>query len=99
MTEERIINIETRLSKLEKDRKHMVEHIHELQITIEKLNQTPSINQNYQQPTNPKVEYLTIANEQMFKQNQRLREYIEDCIRGDKKLDQKGYLMALSGGE
>ncbi|MCD8509553.1 MAG: hypothetical protein LRY73_06480, partial [Bacillus sp. (in: Bacteria)] len=46
---------------------------------------------------NSKIEYLTAANEQMFKQNQRLRQYIEDCLEGKVHLSDKGYLKALSG--
>lgn len=97
MIEQRLLTIETRLQQLEKDRKHMIAHIHELQLLIEKLQPTSVSNQDLTQSTNTKVEYLTAANEQMFQQNQRLREYILDCINGRKTLDQTGYLRALSG--
>jgi hypothetical protein len=96
MIEQRLETIETRLQQLEKDRKHMIAHIHELQLLIEKF-QPASISQDLTHPANTKIEYLTAANEQMFKQNQRLREYIIDCIDGRKTLDQKEYLKALSG--
>ncbi|RXJ02780.1 hypothetical protein DS745_05580 [Anaerobacillus alkaliphilus] len=96
--EERIEKVETRLNKLEKDREYMVQHIQELQIAIEKLRQSPVSNPpDFNQPVHAKIEYLTAANEQMFQQNQRLRQYIEDCINGEKTLEQKGYLRALSG--
>jgi FtsZ-binding cell division protein ZapB len=97
MIDERLETIENRLKKLEKDREHMIDHIQELQLVIEKLQPVSSPTQEYQQPANSKIEYLTAANEQMFQQNQRLREYIERCISGETTLDQKGYLRALSG--
>lgn len=99
MTESRINNLENRLDKLEKDRNYMVNHLQDLQLQLEKLQKpTPAITSDLPS-THAKIDYLAAANEQMFKQNQRLRQYIEECISGEKSLDQKSYLRALSGEE
>ncbi len=96
--EDRLITIEKRLNKLEKDREYMIQHIRELQIAVENVQQASlGAQQEYNHPGTAKLEYLTAANEQMFQQNQRLRHYIEECISGEKTLDQKSYLRALSG--
>ncbi|MCT8140023.1 hypothetical protein H1D32_21440 [Anaerobacillus sp. CMMVII] len=97
MSEDRLETIENRLKRLEKERQHFIDHLIELSLTVEKMQERIDSTQNLNQPSHVKVEYLTAANEQMFQQNQRLREYIEACINGEKTLDQKSYLKALSG--
>lgn len=103
MSEARFEKIEKRIKKLETDREYMINHINELHIMIEKIKQTQTTQSIPDQQPIPmqgtKVEYLTVANEQMFNQIQRLRQYIEECLDGKKQLDEKGYLRALSGEE
>lgn len=46
-----------------------------------------------------KLHYLKSVNDQMFNQNQRLRNYIEQLIREQKKPTQAGYYQALKGDD
>ncbi|MBU8906377.1 hypothetical protein [Desertibacillus haloalkaliphilus] len=44
-----------------------------------------------------KVDYLTAANEQMFQQNQRLREFIQESLESGEVPTKEGYVRALRG--
>ncbi|MEC5425008.1 hypothetical protein QGM71_16085 [Virgibacillus sp. C22-A2] len=56
-----------------------------------------SLNKELQQPQDSvnKVSYLTEINEQMFRQNVRLREYIEGCIQTKTVPTQEKYYQVL----
>jgi hypothetical protein len=99
LSEPRFEKLEKLIKEMEVERKYIINELNELHLAIEKLQQTTNNDRvhNSSQMQNSKVDYLTAANEQMFNQNQRLRQYIEDCLDGKKQLDEKGYLHALSG--
>ncbi|WP_216828678.1 hypothetical protein [Alkalihalobacterium elongatum] len=106
MPESRIMNLEKRIEQFEKlyikDKEFLIEQLDKTQVAIQQLKQAQTI------PTagseieasgsfQKKIEYLTAANEQMFQQNKRLREFIEDALEKNEPLVYEDYYKALRG--
>ena len=83
-------DLEKRTEHLEQKEKAVYIKLEELQNEIDIL-----MKRNNQQVTGEKVNHLTEINEEMFQQNVRLRELIENCIAENEVPTQKKYYEAL----
>jgi hypothetical protein len=91
--EEKLGNLEKRTKQLEKREKAMYAEIKGLQSEVDLI-----LKKNKQDNFNisgEKVNHLTEINEEMFRQNVRLRELIEYCIAENEVPTQKKYYEAL----
>ncbi|MEB1806087.1 MAG: hypothetical protein LPK26_02090 [Bacillaceae bacterium] len=101
-----LANLEKRVEQLEKlyikDKEFLIEQLDKTNLAIQQLQHTQTLptgtgefdtSSSYQK----KIEYLTAANEQMFQQNRRLREYIELVLEKNEPLNYEGYYKALRG--
>ncbi|MFV8828920.1 hypothetical protein [Alkalihalobacterium sp. APHAB7] len=106
MSDPRLLKLEKRLEQLEKlyikDKEFLIEQLDKTHVAIQQLKQTQTLptdtceidpSSSFQK----KIEYLTAANEQMFQQNKRLREYIELVLEKNEPLNYEGYYKALRG--
>lgn len=106
MSDPRLQKVEKRLEQLEKlyikDKEFLIEQLDKTHVAIQQLKQTQTLptatgeidtSSSFQK----KIEYLTAANEQMFQQNKRLREYIELVLEKNEPLNYEGYYQALRG--
>ncbi|WP_163970570.1 hypothetical protein [Oceanobacillus halotolerans] len=82
--ESKIDVLEKRVAELERSNKSLYDQLRAMQLDMEEMMQTNILtSQRSSASTSQKVEYLTEVNEEMFQQNVRLREFIEDCIEAE----------------
>jgi len=91
--EQKLKDLEKRMEQMEKKEKAMYAKFKELQSEIDMIMKKDE--QNYSHVTGEKVNHLTEINEEMFRQNVRLRELIENCIAENKVPTQKKYYEML----
>lgn len=94
--EKRLMEMEKKIEKLKKAGGLLHNRVGELELRVAKCVENLSSSSIEQSPVlDSKVHYLTEVNEQMFQQNVRLRQFIENCITTHKVPTQAGYYDAL----
>ncbi|MFA1819133.1 hypothetical protein ACDX78_02825 [Virgibacillus oceani] len=88
--ERKLKDLEKRTEQLEKKEKAVHVKLQALQSEIDMI-----MKKDKQAVTGEKVNHLTEINEEMFRQNVRLRELIENCIAQNEIPTQKKYYEAL----
>ncbi len=100
MLEKRVERLEQQFKELTSKSEMLGNQLNDLHIVIESiLSNTTLFPQDKANVEEGKIKYLTDVNEQMFKQNIRLRQFIENCIETQTIPDHKGYYEALRGDE
>ncbi|MCZ0703777.1 putative RNase H-like nuclease (RuvC/YqgF family) [Natronobacillus azotifigens] len=94
--EKRLMEMEKKIEALKKADGFLHNRIGELELRVTKYEEELSSTSIRQSPVlDSKIHHLTEVNEQMFQQNVRLREFIENCVTTHKVPTQAGYYDAL----
>lgn len=91
--EQKLKHLEKRTGQLEQKEKAVYAKLQALQSEIDLIMKKDK--QDHSHVNSEKVNYLTEINEEMFRQNARLRYLIENCIAGNEVPTQKKYYEAL----